>query len=157
MLTFDCAYEEIDAQDLPPRGSVLLTKELFEEYHISKILSDNPSVNPEHIASFRSKYYATIAAEALEKDLCTCIPEGTDMTEIKTCPKCRTLHALYECPTAGTQLEHQISDKEFQTLNKANQASCACLRVVYWPEDLENGLIKERWLCITCGIEFVRK
>lgn len=70
MLTYDCAYEDIQEQDRPPRGGVCLTKEggAFDEYHISKILSDNPDVDPEHIAVFRSRFYAIVAAEAIERE-----------------------------------------------------------------------------------------
>lgn len=70
MILYDREYEEVDAQDLPPVGVIMITTSTsaFNEYYISRRLSDNPDVDPEHIATFKSKYWATIAACAIEKE-----------------------------------------------------------------------------------------
>jgi hypothetical protein len=41
--------------------------------------------------------------------------------------------------------------------SKEEQVCCACLDVRYLPEETNDGYMKERWLCLTCGAEFVRK
>jgi hypothetical protein len=36
-------------------------------------------------------------------------------------------------------------------------AACACSTVKYKPEDVGCGLQRERWLCVDCGREFIKK
>ena len=37
------------------------------------------------------------------------------------------------------------------------QAYCACLKVKYAPEEVGDGLPRERWVCSSCGSEFQKK
>jgi hypothetical protein len=34
---------------------------------------------------------------------------------------------------------------------------CACTNVKYIPEEYEDGLFRERWVCVSCWREFVPK
>jgi hypothetical protein len=34
--------------------------------------------------------------------------------------------------------------------------ACACLKVKYYPEDIGNGMMRERWVCELCESEFAR-
>ena len=38
-----------------------------------------------------------------------------------------------------------------------NEACCACMTVMYQPEDLAGGSMRSRWLCRDCGRAFVTK
>jgi DNA repair exonuclease SbcCD ATPase subunit len=38
-----------------------------------------------------------------------------------------------------------------------NGPFCSCMKVVYQPEHLSNGAMRERWVCVNCGMEFVKR
>lgn len=52
------------------------------------------------------------------------------------------------------QPNRRNSKKQVRDLNATR---CACLRVKYAPEELPDGMMRERWICVTCGVEFKKK
>jgi len=43
-------------------------------------------------------------------------------------------------------------DKAFE----GYRACCACIVVEYKPEELSGGMMREKWCCTSCGMEFVK-
>ena len=81
--------------------------------------------------------------------------------------KCILKHWRSEVPKEGVvSLPFDIeafcaeNDKKFEQardVSDTNQAHCACLSVVYDPEDIGDSWKRERWKCSSCGSEFQRK
>lgn len=57
--------------------------------------------------------------------------------------------------------KEEYSGSEFSTINQnkidEGKPGCACVKVKYDPVRNENGTCSERWLCLSCKTEFIKK